>query len=41
MAMSLELNIDRLQSNQAFIDDFIDQQIVKDFSQIIDISPDA
>ena len=34
-----ELNIDRLQSNQAFIDDFIDQQIVKDLSQIIDISP--
>ena len=34
-----ELNIDRLQSNQAFIDAFIDQKIIDDLSQIIDISP--
>lgn len=34
-----ELNIDRLQSNQAFIDEFIDQKIIQDLSQIIDVSP--
>ena len=34
-----EISIERLSSNQAFIDELIDQQILKQLSQIIDISP--
>ena len=34
-----EISIERLSSNQAFIDDFIDQQILKQLDQILDISP--
>ena len=34
-----EISIERLSSNQAFIDELIDQQILKQLNQIIDISP--
>ena len=34
-----EISIERLSSNQAFIDEFIDQQILKQLNQMIDISP--
>lgn len=34
-----EISIERLSSNQAFIDDFIDQKILKQLDQILDISP--
>lgn len=34
-----EISIERLSSNQAFIDDFINQQILKQLDQILDISP--
>ena len=34
-----EISIERLSSNQAFIDDFIDQQILKQLDHILDISP--
>lgn len=34
-----EINVERLSSNQAFIDEFIDQQVLKQLDQILDISP--
>ena len=34
-----EISIERLSSNQAFIDEFIDQQILKQLEQSVDISP--
>lgn len=34
-----EISIERLSSNQAFIDELIDQQILKQLNRIIDISP--
>ena len=34
-----EISIERLSSNQAFIDEFIDQQILKQLDHILDISP--
>ncbi|OAL80112.1 hypothetical protein AY606_05580 [Acinetobacter sp. SFB] len=34
-----EISIERLSSNQAFIDNFIDQKILKQLDQILDISP--
>ncbi|MGE8560254.1 MAG: RsiV family protein [Acinetobacter sp.] len=34
-----EISIERLSTNQAFIDEFIDQQILKQLDQILDISP--
>ncbi|MGS0707307.1 RsiV family protein [Acinetobacter sp. ANC 3781] len=34
-----EISIERLSSNQAFIDEYIDQQILKQLDQILDISP--
>lgn len=34
-----EMTIERLNSNQAFIDHFIDQQIIKELSQILTIAP--
>lgn len=34
-----EISIERLSSNQAFIDEFIDQQILKQLNQMVDISP--
>lgn len=34
-----EISIERLSSNQAFIDDIIDQQILKQLDHILDISP--
>ncbi len=34
-----EISIERLASNQAFIDELIDQQILKQLNQILDISP--
>ncbi len=34
-----EINIERLSSNQAFIDEFIDQKILKQLDQTLDISP--
>jgi len=34
-----EISIERLSSNQAFIDEFIDQQILKQLDHIVDISP--
>lgn len=34
-----EISIERLSSNQAFIDEFMDQQILKQLDQILDISP--
>jgi len=36
-----EINIERLSSNQAFIDEFIDQKILKQLDQTLDISPKA
>ncbi|OTG76048.1 hypothetical protein B9T26_02850 [Acinetobacter sp. ANC 4169] len=34
-----EISIERLSSNQAFIDEFVDQQILKQLEQTVDISP--
>ena len=34
-----EINVERLSSNQAFIDEFIDQQVLKQLEQSVDISP--
>lgn len=34
-----EISIERLSSNQAFIDEYIDQQILNQLDQILDISP--
>ncbi|MFH7766605.1 DUF3298 domain-containing protein [Acinetobacter sp. BSP-28] len=34
-----KINVERLSSNQAFIDEFIDQQVLKQLDQILDISP--
>ncbi len=34
-----DLNVERLASNQAFIDEFMDQQVLKQLEQAVDISP--
>ncbi len=35
----LNKHVERLSSNQAFIDEFIDQQVLKQLEQCVDISP--
>ncbi len=34
-----EISIERLNSNQAFIDHFIDQKIIQELAQILEIAP--